>query len=85
MALAPRRCLQEKGAGLATVSVSTTSQAYTLTGAMGVFLSGSFPTNYVQTPSGTLAFSGSTACGEQYFTLQLNDVNGNPMPQLAPP
>jgi protocatechuate 3,4-dioxygenase beta subunit len=69
-----------KRAGLATVSVSTTSQAYTLTGAMGVFLSGSIPTNYVQTPSGTLAFSGKSACTEQYFTLQLNDLNGNPMP-----
>jgi hypothetical protein len=67
-----------KRAGLATVNVSTTSQLYTLSGQMGVFLSGSFVDNPVQSPAGTLTLSN---CGTAFFTLQLNDLNFNPMPE----
>jgi hypothetical protein len=42
-----------------------------------VFLSGSFATNIIQTPSGTLALAN---CNPTFVQLQLNDSNFNPMP-----
>ncbi|MDR3480503.1 MAG: Ig-like domain-containing protein [Burkholderiaceae bacterium] len=84
-----------KRAGLATVSVSTTSEKSTFTGAMGVYLSGSAATTnsvltdqsgnvYSLTGSGPSLTNATviplSTCAETYFTLQLNDLNNNPLP-----
>lgn len=77
-----------KRAGLATISVSTTSAVYTLSGQIGVFLSGSFAVNIVQTPPGANPTvsnpSGILAlpdCNMTFVKLQLNDLNFNPLPK----
>jgi hypothetical protein len=77
-----------KRAGLATINVSTTSSAITLTGQTGIFLSSSYVghayiyTTGVELTSGAVFSNGSGAgsCGTKYFQVQFNDINGNPMP-----
>jgi protocatechuate 3,4-dioxygenase beta subunit len=74
-----------KRAGLATINASTTSSAVTLTGQIGIFLSGSYAANAYLSPSGTAFTSGSTfsngsSCGTKYLVIEFDDLNNNPLP-----
>ena len=75
-----------KRAGLATISVSSTSASVNLTGKIAVFLSGSTASNVFLEPSAVplsvinrtrLSTSG---CGNYSLRLEINDMNFNPMP-----
>ena len=66
-----------KRAGMATISVSSTSGTINLADKIGVFLSGSSAVNVVAFPSGPLS---TASCGNFSLALQINDVNFNPMP-----
>jgi hypothetical protein len=75
-----------KRAGLATINVSTTTALVTLSGQIGVFLSGSsavnvysLPTNSQMSSTATNAFS-TSGCGNASIRLELNDINFNPLP-----
>jgi len=76
-----------KRAGLATISVSTTTANTTISGQTGIFLSGSFVESVNVVSSGnTVTSSGGAysiavaSCGNTSFDIQLNDINNNPMP-----
>ena len=71
-------------AGLATISVSTTTSNATISGKTGIFLSSSHVASYTITPgdsSGTVSGDTltTTSCNTSFY-VQLNDINNNPMP-----
>lgn len=75
--------------GLATVCASTTDGVNTLFSKVGIFLSGSIASNvyWIDAPGGERRLDGSTvdlgsvaSTDSKVITLQLNDVNNNPMP-----
>jgi len=72
--------------GLATICASTTDGASTMFGKIAVFLSGSHAVN--TTMNGTVVSFGApndlgsiSNSAVKVFQLQINDINGNPMPQ----
>jgi hypothetical protein len=73
---------------MATISVSTTSSAITLSGQTAVFLSGNYAAKVYLVSTGTALTSGSTysvgsgsgSCDTKYFQIQVDDLNDNPMP-----
>lgn len=75
--------------GLATICASTTDGANTLFAKTSIFLSGSFATNvyWFDSPGGPVRLDGSTvdlgtvaSTESKVITLEINDVNNNPMP-----
>jgi hypothetical protein len=74
-----------KRAGLATISVSTTSALYTLSGQIGVYMSGSTGQEPLNVYQGNTLLTSSTSltttlCSNYALILQINDVNFNPLP-----
>lgn len=78
-----------KRPGLATISVSSTSALVSLTGQVGVFLSGSTGVNEIhaylnsatEISSGTTTvLPATTTCNSYGITLEFTDVNFNPLP-----
>lgn len=74
-----------KRPGVATVSVSTTSALYTLSGQIHIFLSGSQASNIVAVAPSGISVNSSGAfvlpCGSTTMTLYVGDLNYNPMPK----
>ena len=76
-----------KRAGLATISASTSTASVNITGQIGVFLSGSTAEFvYAGSSSSTrysrsgVNFLSNASCGTYSLTLEVNDINANPMP-----
>lgn len=74
--------------GLATISVSTTSALYTLSGTIGIYLSGDDAVNVRNLATGALVSPPpainnlvTSSCGNFSLGLLLADINGNPMPE----